>query len=113
MALVIDALDLLYTDRPDAYGLVSSDADFTPLVMHLKAKGAAVWLRVAADTAALPAGLYPVPASRKFGENLPLASETSSPTRKCSPPMSLVLGPLADQQAEAGYPSGQAFARSR
>ncbi|KRC04275.1 hypothetical protein ASE11_04265 [Hydrogenophaga sp. Root209] len=43
MAMVIDALELLYTDRPDAFGIVSSDADFTPLVMHLRAKGAAVY----------------------------------------------------------------------
>jgi uncharacterized LabA/DUF88 family protein len=43
MAMVIDALDLLYTDKPDAFGIVSSDADFTPLVMHLRAKGAAVY----------------------------------------------------------------------
>lgn len=43
MAMIIDALDLLYTDRPDAFGIVSSDSDFTPLVMHLRAKGAAVY----------------------------------------------------------------------
>ncbi len=43
MALVIDAMALLYTDRPDAFGIVSSDADFTPLVMHLREKGAAVY----------------------------------------------------------------------
>ena len=43
MAMVIDALELLYTDKPDAFGIVSSDADFTPLVMHLRAKGAAVY----------------------------------------------------------------------
>lgn len=43
MAMVIDALELLYTDSPDAFGIVSSDADFTPLVMHLRAKGAAVY----------------------------------------------------------------------
>lgn len=43
MAMVIDAMELLYTDRPDAFGIVSSDADFTPLVMHLRAKGAAVY----------------------------------------------------------------------
>jgi len=43
MAMVIDALELLYTDRPDAFGIVSSDADFTPLVMHIRAKGAAVY----------------------------------------------------------------------
>ncbi len=52
MAMVIDALDLLYTDRPDAYGIVSSDADFTPLVMHLRAKGAAVYGFGAAKTPA-------------------------------------------------------------
>jgi uncharacterized protein (TIGR00288 family) len=43
IAMVIDALELLYTDQPDAFGIVSSDADFTPLVMHLRAKGAAVY----------------------------------------------------------------------
>ena len=50
MAMVIDALELLYTDRPDAFGIVSSDADFTPLVMHLRAKGAAVYGFGAAQT---------------------------------------------------------------
>jgi len=43
MAMVVDAMALLYTDRPEAFGIVSSDADFTPLVMHLREKGAAVY----------------------------------------------------------------------
>jgi uncharacterized protein (TIGR00288 family) len=43
MCMIIEAMDLLYTDQPDAYGIVTSDADFTPLVMHLKAKGAQVF----------------------------------------------------------------------
>jgi uncharacterized protein (TIGR00288 family) len=43
MGMVIEAMDLLYTDQPDAYGIVTSDSDFTPLVMHLKAKGAQVF----------------------------------------------------------------------
>jgi uncharacterized LabA/DUF88 family protein len=43
MGMVIDAMDLLYTDRPEAFGIVSSDSDFTPLVLHLKAKGAQVY----------------------------------------------------------------------
>ena len=43
MAMVIDAMELLYTDKPHAFGVVSSDADFTPLVMHLKSKGAVVF----------------------------------------------------------------------
>ena len=41
MAMVVDAMALLYNDHPDAFGIVSSDADFTPLVMHLRDKGAA------------------------------------------------------------------------
>lgn len=43
MAMTVDAMELLYTERPDAFGIVSSDADFTPLVMHLRSKGAAVY----------------------------------------------------------------------
>ncbi len=43
MAMTVDAMELFYADRPDAFGIVSSDADFTPLVMHLRSKGAAVY----------------------------------------------------------------------
>jgi uncharacterized protein (TIGR00288 family) len=43
MAMVVDAMALLYNDHPDAFGIVSSDADFTPLVTHLREKGAAVY----------------------------------------------------------------------
>ena len=50
MAMTVDAMELLYTDPPDAYGIVSSDADFTPLVLHLRAKGAAVYGFGAAQT---------------------------------------------------------------
>jgi hypothetical protein len=39
MALVIDAMELQYTQKLDAFCIVSSDADFTPLVMHLKSNG--------------------------------------------------------------------------
>lgn len=43
MSLCIDALHLLYTERPDAFAIVSSDSDFTPLVLHLKERGAKVF----------------------------------------------------------------------
>lgn len=39
IALVIDAMELLYTQKPDAFCIASSDADFTPLVMQIKANG--------------------------------------------------------------------------
>jgi uncharacterized protein (TIGR00288 family) len=43
IAMTVDALELLYIDKPNAFALVSSDCDFTPLVMHLRAKGAEVF----------------------------------------------------------------------
>lgn len=39
IALVIDAMELLYTQRLDGFCIASSDADFTPLVMQLRANG--------------------------------------------------------------------------
>ena len=42
MALLIEAMDILYTKQVDTFCLVSSDADFTPLVQRLRADGKAV-----------------------------------------------------------------------
>ena len=39
MALLIDAMDILYTKDVDAFCLVSSDSDFTPLCLRLRADG--------------------------------------------------------------------------
>jgi uncharacterized protein (TIGR00288 family) len=39
IALVIDAMELLYTQELDGFCIASSDADFTPLVMQLRANG--------------------------------------------------------------------------
>ena len=43
MAMVVDAMDLLYTRRVDAFAIVSSDADFTPLVMRILTDGVKVY----------------------------------------------------------------------
>jgi len=43
IALVIDAMELLYTQKLDAFCIASSDADFTPLAMQLKANGHEVY----------------------------------------------------------------------
>ncbi|MBJ2120945.1 NYN domain-containing protein [Arthrobacter sp. MSA 4-2] len=43
MAMVIDAMDLLSAGSIDAFALVSSDADFTPLVMRILADGLKVY----------------------------------------------------------------------
>jgi uncharacterized protein (TIGR00288 family) len=43
MAMVIDAMDLLYARSLDAFAIVSSDADFTPLVMRILTDGLRVY----------------------------------------------------------------------
>jgi uncharacterized protein (TIGR00288 family) len=43
IALVIDALDLLYTKNYDAFVIVCSDADYTPLAIRLRETGAYIF----------------------------------------------------------------------
>ncbi len=43
MAMVIDAMDLLYARNLDGFAIVSSDADFTPLVMRLRSESLKVY----------------------------------------------------------------------
>jgi len=42
-ALIIDAMDLLYTQKLDAFAIASSDCDFTPLVMRILTNGLKVY----------------------------------------------------------------------
>ncbi len=42
MAMTIDIMDILYTKHIDAYSIVSSDCDFTPLVLRVLSEGKSV-----------------------------------------------------------------------
>jgi len=42
-AMIIDAMDLLYKQKLDAFAIVSSDCDFTPLVMRILTNGLKVY----------------------------------------------------------------------
>ena len=42
-AMIIDAMDLLYTKDLNGFCIVSSDSDFTPLVMRIRANGLKVF----------------------------------------------------------------------
>lgn len=39
MALTIDVMDMLYSEKTDIFCIVSSDSDFTPLAMRIKTEG--------------------------------------------------------------------------
>jgi uncharacterized protein (TIGR00288 family) len=43
IAMIIDAMDLLYSHKLDAFALVTSDSDFTPLVMRILTQGLKVY----------------------------------------------------------------------
>jgi uncharacterized protein (TIGR00288 family) len=42
-AMIIDAMDLLYSQQIDGFALMTSDSDFTPLVMRILASGLKVY----------------------------------------------------------------------
>ena len=42
-ALIIDAMDILYTGNVDGFCLVTSDSDFTKLATRLRESGYGVW----------------------------------------------------------------------
>jgi uncharacterized protein (TIGR00288 family) len=42
-AMIIDAMDLLYSQNLDAFALMTSDSDFTPLVMRILSNGITVY----------------------------------------------------------------------
>ena len=42
-ALIIDAMDLMYQQKLDAFAIVSSDCDFTPLIMRVLTNGLEVY----------------------------------------------------------------------
>jgi hypothetical protein len=41
--MIIDAMDLLYSDNVDAFALMTSDSDFTPLVLRILENGFPVY----------------------------------------------------------------------
>ncbi|MDY0221173.1 MAG: NYN domain-containing protein, partial [Desulfobacterium sp.] len=42
-AMIIDAMDILYTQKLDAFALMTSDSDFTPLAMRILSNGVTVY----------------------------------------------------------------------
>ncbi len=43
MKMIIDAMDILYSERMDGFCLVSSDSDFTPLAQRIRQEGLTVY----------------------------------------------------------------------
>ncbi len=86
-ALIIDAMDLLYSGNVDGFAIVSSDSDFTPLATRLRESGKRV---VGVGQRKTPKAF--VEACERFvflevlGGDAVVAEQTSAPTRGDQPP---------------------------
>jgi uncharacterized LabA/DUF88 family protein len=83
MALAIDAVELWHSSAPEAFAIVSSDSDFTPLVHYLREKGAAVYGYGRGKTPApFQSACTKFTVLEQLGEDEPdEASDDSRPTR--------------------------------
>jgi len=97
-AMIIDAMDLLYTQHLDGFCLVSSDSDFTPLVMRIRANGLKVFGFGEKKTPepfvnACSKFLYlenlgapePAPPEAKVAETPPVAERAKEPNASATP----------------------------
>lgn len=98
-ALIIDAMDLMYTGRFDGMCLVSSDSDFTRLAQRLREEGLTVYgfgehktpdpfvqacdkfiyTEVLRAEAPEPAAATPAKPAQKTAENKPVAAKATAP----------------------------------
>lgn len=86
MALVIDTIELLYTNIYDAFVIVSSDSDYTPLAIKLHESGVYV---MGVGEMTTPVSFRNACDEFLFLENIsaaPVAVETPEPVEEASPP---------------------------
>ena len=79
--MTIDAMDLLYSDRVDGFGIMSSDSDFMPIAMRIRQNGIPVYGFGADKT---PAGFRQ--ACTRFIDLNAAKQTASAPDEKPGPP---------------------------
>ncbi|GAA4392228.1 hypothetical protein GCM10023153_11020 [Ornithinibacter aureus] len=120
IALAVDAVEILHTQRPDWFAIASSDADFTPLVMHLREHGAKVYgfgdaktpqpfqsactrflvLNRLAAASPLPDAVAPVAPEPAPGEPAASAASATAPAKKTTARKKAATLAAAEKAAE-------------
>jgi len=119
-AMIIDAMDILYSGRTDGFVLLSSDSDFTRLAIRLREAGQKVigigerktpnpfivacdkfiYIEVIRDHHQNSCGITPpkpvIPVSKE-------TKGTESPNGKAAPPVQLIADTIADIADHEGY----------
>jgi len=113
-ALIIDAMDLVYTRRFDGFCLVTSDSDFTGLAVRLREEGLMVLGFGEQKTGGVPQRVPQVhvhrgaPGSRRGGRHKPAAGDSHAGAPYCD--TSTTAGAVGDPK---GLPDAGAGAVSR
>lgn len=109
-ALIIDAMDLLYTQHLDAFAIVSSDCDFTPLVMRILTSGLKVYgfgerKTPAPFVSACSTFLYLESLNQSNGEpnDVQIQPKSSNELKQDTKLMNLLRGAIASTQDEDGW----------
>ena len=110
IALAVDAIDLVISERPDVVVLVSSDSDFAPLVIRLREKGCRVEGigqegKTAADSKLVYDRFVDIEHRRaSAGAGTRSASNADAPVRKAAPrgrARAMAVEPAAPVAAQA------------
>jgi len=107
IALVIDAMELLYTQELDAFCIASSDADFTPLIMQLKANGHDVYGFGARKT---PSPFVNACTTFLYLESLEEPGAPAAPSVPAEPSKPARATPTRQQQPAAAKPAARKLA---
>jgi len=112
IALVIDAMDLLYSGRFDAFCLVSSDSDFTRLAARIREQGVDVYgfgakktpesFRQACRRFIYTENLLPEAAAAPSRAAAPVAAKSLEPAEAAVALLSRVIAQMSDEDGWVG-----------
>jgi hypothetical protein len=112
IALAVDAIDLVISERPDVVVLVSSDSDFAPLVIRLREKGCRVegigQEGKTADDSKLVYDRFVDIEHRRAGASSRSTGNADAPVRKAAPrgrARAMAVEPAAPVAAQAATPA--------
>jgi uncharacterized LabA/DUF88 family protein len=107
-AMIIDAMDLLYTGKFDGFCLVSSDSDFTKLASRIRESGLLVYgfgekKTPAAFVAACDKFIYTEVLRAKTDEDKPIIKKSSSELRQDTKLVTLLRNAVEASSDEGGW----------
>lgn len=107
-AMIIDAMDLLYTDKFDGFCIVSSDSDFTKLASRIRESGLLVYgfgekKTPAPFVSACDRFIYTEVLRSKIDEDKPITKKSSTELKQDAKLISLLRNAIEASSDESGW----------